>query len=508
MTSSSKTIAKNTLFLYLRMFFSLAVSLYTSRVVLQVLGVEDFGIYNLVGGIVVLFSFLNGSMNVATQRFINFEKASGIVEHVRKIFNISVINHILISFVVLLLAETIGLWVLNNKLNIPTDRIYAANVMYQMTIIITMVDIIRVPYNGMILAYERMSYYAYLGIFETIAKLVIVYLLILFPSFDHLIFYGVLYMIVSVLTNLMFYFYCKKVFPKETSFKFYKDFDKIKELFSFSGWILFGQIALVASNQGISIILNLFHGVVANAALGIANQINGAMYNFVSNFQLAFNPQIVQSYALKDYEAHKEIILGTSKYSFFLMAIISAPILYFTHSILILWLGDKVPTYAEGFVQVIILCSLIDALAGPFWMSATAIGTMKEYNIVLTLINFCILPLAYFLMKYGYNPVYAFYGKLVIYIIMQLFRFYFVDRYLKFKRKDLLFYLFAVGLIFIYLLILIVFNRISITYNLFQVTLGTLMLEVILLILIFSLGLASRERNWVINFVKSKLKLK
>ncbi|KKX51711.1 MATE family efflux transporter [Sphingobacterium sp. IITKGP-BTPF85] len=265
---------------------------------------------------------------------------------------------------------------------------------------------------------------------------------------------------------------------------------------------------MVASNQGISIILNLFHGVVANAALGIANQINGAMYNFVSNFQLAFNPQIVQSYALKDYEAHKEIILGTSKYSFFLMAIISAPILYFTHSILILWLGDKVPTYAEGFVQVIILCSLIDALAGPFWMSATAIGTMKEYNIVLTLINFCILPLAYFLMKYGYNPVYAFYGKLVIYIIMQLFRFYFVDRYLKFKRKDLLFYLFAVGLIFIYLLILIVFNRISITYNLFQVTLGTLMLEVILLILIFSLGLASRERNWVINFVKSKLKLK
>lgn len=505
--SSSKTIAKNTLFLYLRMFFNLGVSLYTSRVVLQVLGVEDFGIYNLVGGVVVLFSFLNASMSAATQRFINFEKASGVLEHVKKIFNISVVNHLLISFIVLVLAETIGVWVLNYKLNIPPERVYAANVMYQMTVITTIVDIIRVPYNGIILAYERMSYYAYLGIFETLSKLGIVYLLILFSSFDHLIFYGILYMSVSLLTNCVYYMYCRRTFPKETSFKFYKDVDKIKELFSFSGWILFGQIALVGANQGISLILNIFHGVVANAALGIANQVNGAIYNFVSNFQLAFNPQIVQSYALKDYELNKSLILGTSKYSFFLMAIISTPILYFTHSILVLWLGNHLPDYAEGFVQVIILCSLIDALAGPFWMSASAIGSIKKYNIFLTTINLCTLPVVYVLMRYGYNPVYAFYAKFIIYIIMQVFRCYFIHKYLKFNRKDFLFYLFAVSLIFIYLLALVVINNNQFAYSLVQIALGTMLLEVILLLMICTLGLSSGERVWVVNFVKSKLRI-
>lgn len=503
--SSNKTIVKNTLFLYFRMFFNMAVSLYTSRVVLQVLGVEDFGIFNLVGGVVVLFSFLNNSMSAATQRFINYEKASEIVEDIKKVFNISVVNHFLISLIVLVLAETIGLWFLNTKLNIPSERMYAANVVYQLSVVITIINIIRVPYNAMILAHERMSYYAFLGIFETTAKLLIVYLLVWFPSFDHLIFYSVLFMLVNLFTNFIFYFYCKKNFKEETSFKFYRDFSKTKELLTFSGWILFGQVAIVGSTQGLSMILNVFHGVVVNAALGIANQVNGAVYGFVSNFQVAFNPQIVQSYASGNYERNKKLVLSTSKYSFFLMAIISAPILYYTNSILTFWLGDNLPEYVEGFVQVVILCSLMDALAGPFWMSATAIGSIKEYNITLTLINLCTLPLAYLLLKLGYSPVYAFLGKFFIFIFMQLFRYYFVNKYLKFNRKEFLFYILRIGVIAIYLLCLLLLASQGLSPVFLQVLIGVIIMESILITLIWTIGLDKLERNMVVIFLRSKL---
>ncbi|WP_211290026.1 MATE family efflux transporter [Mucilaginibacter auburnensis] len=483
----------------------MGVSLYSSRVILHTLGVQDFGVYNLVGGVVVMFTFLNAPMTSATQRFINVEKASGFADRVNKIFNISLSVHVIISILILLLAETAGLWFLNYKLNIPPDRMSAANFVFQLSILTTVIDVMRVPFNAMIIAYERMSFYAFLGIFETVAKLVAIYLLVVFPGVDKLLLYSVLWMLINLITNIIYLFYCKKNFKEETSFKRYKDPAKLKELLSFSGWMLFGQLAVMGATQGLNMILNIFNGVVVNAALGIATQVNVAMYSFVSNFQVAFNPQIIQSYALKEYDRNKKLILATSKYSFFLMAILSAPVLFYTKSILTLWLGDGQPAYVDSFVQVIALCSFIDALAGPFWVSAQAIGSVKEYNITLTCINLLTLPLAYVLLKMGYSPVYVFAGKLAISIVLQLFRYYFINKYVKFDKKEFAGYLLRVIGIFSLLILLMVFGNKG-NSSFLEMFIGAIIIELVLSAVILIIGLESSERILIKDFLNKKLK--
>ncbi|MES2278380.1 MAG: oligosaccharide flippase family protein [Bacteroidota bacterium] len=502
--SESKKIAKNTLFLYVRMLFNMGVSLYTSRVILRTLGVEDFGTYNLVAGVVILFTFLNAPMVITTQRFINVEKVSKIVKNVNRIFNISLSVHVIISLIILLLAETVGLWFLNYKLNIPAERMYAANFVFQMSILTTVIDVMRVPFNAMIIAYERMSYYAFLGIFETIAKLVIVYLLVVFPSFDKLVLYSFLLMLVNLITNFIFYTYCKKNFKEETAFKRYNDTARVKELLSFSGWMLFGQLAVMGATQGLNMILNIFNGVIVNAALGIATQVNSALYSFITNFQVAFNPQIVQSYASGEYERNKKMVLATSKYSLFLMALISAPVLFFTKAILTLWLGNNLPAYVEGFVQVTIFCSLTDALAGPFWMSAQAIGNIKEYNIIMTTVNFFTLPLAWLLLKLGYSPVYVFVSKFAIYTFLLLLKYYIINKYLQFDWKQFGAYLLRVVEIFAFFGLILVFKN-SGKATFFQIVWEAALVELLLLAIILLIGLEKEERNLMWDFLKKKL---
>lgn len=504
--SSNKAIAKNTLFLYFRMLFNMGVALYTSRVVLKILGIADFGIYNLVGGVVVLFSFLNGSMGAATQRFINFEKATLLKESVKKIFNISITNHLLISATVLVLAETFGLWFLNQKLNIPEGRIIAANIVYQISLLTALIDIMRVPYNSMIIAYERMSYYAYLGIFETVAKLIVSVIISWIANIDHLVFYAVLIMLVNLGTIFFYYSYCRNNFKEETTIKYYKDKTKLKEMLSFSGWMLFGQLAVVGANQGIGMIFNIFYGVILNAAMGIAMQVNASIYGFVGNFQTAFNPQVIQSYASKEVERHKKLILTTSKFSFFLIAILSAPILLFPHFIMTLWLGHTLPKYVEAFVQLIILCSLIDALAGPFWMSAAAIGSIKEYNIVLTCINLCTLPLAYVALKMGFQPTSVFIIKFFIAIILQLFRFYFVNKYLHFAIKNFVNYIIPIIVLFLSLTAVIYGSRFTTDIIWANFIIGNIGIEVIILSLILMIGFSKEERTLGMTYIK-KLKI-
>lgn len=507
--STNNTIAKNTFFLYIRMLFNMGVALYISRVVLRTLGKEDFGIYSVVAGVVILFSFLNGTMSAATLRYINVEKASSKIENVKKIFNISIVNHLMIALLVVVLAESVGIWFLNNKLDIPEDRMPIANFIYQFSILVMFVEIMRVPFNAIIVAYEKMVFYAWLGLAETFLKLTMAFLLVYLPSYDKLGLYGVLMAVVSVLVWFAYYSYCKLQFSEQTSFKFYKDFGKIKELLTFSGWILIGQVATVGATQGLSMIVNIFHGVIANAAVGIANQVDTAIYSFVGNFQVAFNPQVVQTYANKEYDRHKQLILNTSKYSFFLMALLSAPVLYFTHNLLTLWLGNSLPEYTQQIVQVVILCSLLNAVAGPFWMSATAIGSnvVKEYNITLTLINLCTLPLAYFILSLGYSPIYAFVVKLFIYTILQLFRWYFINRRLHFDRRNFLTYLFNIVLIFLLLLGLVYKSDFTKTFSIIELVLGILLIEILLIISIISLGLNNNERKWMFSFIKNKINI-
>jgi len=243
---------------------------------------------------------------------------------------------------------------------------------------------------------------------------------------------------------------------------------------------------------------------VVNAALAIATQVNGVLYGFIGNFQVAFNPQIVQSYASGEYERNKKLILTTSKYSFFLMAILSAPFLFFTKSILTLWLGNDLPAYAENFIPVIIFCSIIDALAGPFWISAQAIGSIKEYNITLTVINLFTLPLAYVLLKMGYAPIYAFVGKFFIAVALQLFRYYFINKYIRFNKKHFASYIFRVIVIFALLALILMFRN-SATVTFIQMTWKVAVIELLLLICILLVGLENEEKKLIWSFLKNKL---
>lgn len=505
---SNKTIAKNTLFLYIRMLFNMGAMLYISRVVLQVLGVEDFGIYNIVMGVVVLFSFFNGTMTATTQRFINVEKASNDIQRVNKVFNISILNHLLIIFIVFLLAETVGLWFLNHKLVIPAERLQAANIVYQLALIIALVEIIKVPFNAMIVAHEKMGFYAWLGLGETILKLTSVFILSHITHYDKLITYGCLLLSVSLIVLSLYVLFTKYYFKEAARFRLYKDLSKTKEMVSFSGWMLMGQVAYVGSTQGLNMVSNLFFGVAVNAAVAIATQVEGAVYSFVNNFQMAANPQLVQSYAAKDYDRNRQLILGISKYSLYLMAILSAPVLYFTHTLLTFWLGDHLPQYTEQLVQAIIACLLISAMAGAFWMSALAIGTstVKQYNIIVALIDLCTVPLAYYLFTLGYNPVFAFVGKFSTMVISQLYRLYFINKKIKFNHKEFVSYLVNVGVVFGLLLSIIYISDTTRSYSLLEFIGQSIILEMVLICVILIFGLNTAEKNFLFSYLKKRVK--
>ncbi|OOF44555.1 polysaccharide biosynthesis protein [Rodentibacter trehalosifermentans] len=505
---SNKTIAKNTLFLYIRMLFNMGAMLYISRVVLQVLGVEDFGIYNIVMGVVILFSFFNGTMTATTQRFINVEKAANDASRINMIFNISLLNHLFIMLVVTVLAETVGLWFLNHKLNIPTERRDAANIVYQIALLIALIEIIKVPFNAMIVAHERMAFYAWLGLSETLFKLTAIFILMQIEQYDKLISYSLLLLAVSLLVFLLYFNFTRRTFYPETRFHFHKDLSKTKEMASFSGWMLLGQTAYIASTQGLNMVINLFFGVTVNAAVGIATQVDTAIYSFVNNFQVAFNPQLVQSYAAKEEERNKSLILGTSKYSFYLIAILSAPVLYFTHPLLTFWLGEQLPQYVEPLVQTTLLCSLISAMAGSFWMTALAIGTnkIKQYNIVIAMIDLCTVPLAYFLFTLGYSPIYAFIGRFSTALSMQIYRFYFINKKIRFNRKAFVTYLCQISLIFSLLLGLVYFSNHQRTYTFFKFIGEAVLLEILLASIILLFGLNRAEKNVLFGAILKKVK--
>ncbi len=503
--TSTRTIAKNTLYLYVRMFFNMGVSLFTSRVILNTLGVNDYGIYNLVAGIVVLFSFLNSAMSSSTQRFLNYEIAKKNIEKVNKVFCTSFNIHVLISIVVLLLGETVGLWFLNYKLNIPTNRIYAANWVYQMSLFTTVINITRIPYNSVIIAYQQMSFYAYVGVLETILKLLIVYMLVLFSNIDHLIAYAALLLMVNVLMNIIYRYYCIKKYKKESSYHFRRETELMKEMTNFSGWNLLGQIANVGSTQGLAMVLNIFIGVTINAAMGIANQINAAIYSFISNFQIAFNPQITQTYARGEYESHSKLLLTTSKMSFFLLAFIAFPVLVNTNFILNLWLGNTLPEYVDQFTQIIILISLIDALSGSFWMSAHAIGNIKKYQIYLSILLLFNVPIAYVLLSQQVSPTYVLISKLVLNFLAFVFRFWYVKSALKLTSQHAFDFLFAVFVSFFVIVVITNYSYYIFMDNMYlNFIFKSILSEFILLSLLLVIGLNSAEKRQVINLIKNR----
>ena len=430
------------------MLLSMAVSFYTSRVVLDVLGVDDFGIYNVVGGIVVLFSFINNAMASGTQRFLNFELGKGRLDGVSKVFSMSMTAHISIAFIVLILSETVGLWFLNSQMNIPLDRMNAANWVFQFSVITCCIQIIRIPYQSSIIAYERMSFYAYISIVEVALKLLIVFLL-LWDSFDKLIFYAALSAGVAIFISCVYRLYCIRMFSTCRYLLFW-DVKLYKTLMSFSGWSLFGSVANVSVQQGGNILLNLFNGVAVNAAMGIANQVSVAIYGFVSNFQIAFNPSIIKSYASGDKGYFMDLIFKASKYSYFLLFVLSLPVLISCDFVMGIWLGN-VPLYATSFCRLILLFMLIDAVAAPLWTSIQAIGKIRNYQIMVGCLTLLNLPLAYVVLKLGMSPMWVLVIRILVNIVVFIARLIYlglkIDLPVKEYIRQVVYRLFAVTFI-------------------------------------------------------------
>lgn len=422
---NNKRIAKNTLFLYMRMLLIMAVSLYTSRVVLEALGVEDYGIYNVVGGIVVLFTFINGAMVTSTQRFLNFELGKNDIIQAQKIFSASLNIHILIALFVLLLSETLGLWLLNTTIQYPESKEVAVQITYQLSILTTCVNIIRTPYNAAIIAHEKMSFYAYFSIVEAVLRLAIVFILIGFDA-HRLIMYGLLLCIVTMIINVCYYVYCKKAF-EICHYKNYRDKSLYGQLLNFSGWSLFGGVANMGASQGLNILLNIFFGVTINAAMGIANQVNAAVSSFVSSFQTAFNPQIVKSYAAGEMGYFIRLILTTSKYSYFLLFVIALPIYICCPEVLNIWLTE-VPEYAVSFCRLMLIFSLLDALQGPLWFSVQATGKIRNYQIIMSLMIIMNVPVSYCVLKFGMIPEMVLLVKIIINVLILVVRLWYLNR--------------------------------------------------------------------------------
>lgn len=416
-SSSNKTIAKNTLFLYFRMMFTVIVSLYTSRVILNILGVNDFGVYQVVGGIVVMLSFVNGALSVGTSRFLTYELGTNDIEKLKRTFSTVLTIHIVLAVLIIILAETLGLWFVCNKLVIAHERIEAAVFAYHLSILTAIITITQVPYNASIISHERMSIYAYTSIVEVSLKLAIVYLLTI-GSFDKLELYALLLCVLQIGIALFYRIYCVKNF-EETHYRFILDKSIMKSVMHYSGWNLIANAAIALNTQGMTVLINMFFSPSVVAARVIANQVNMAAFQFVNNFRTAVNPQIVKRHAAGDENGSKELMLNSTKYSYYLMLALCVPIVLVAEQLLHFWLGI-IPEYAVPFLQLSVITSLFQVFDISFYTALYAKGQIKENALLSPLMLFLVFPIVYFAFKLGASPIILAWASVVVYAILGL----------------------------------------------------------------------------------------
>ena len=400
-SANNKRIAKNTLLLYFRMLFMMVVSLYTSRVILNALGVEDFGIYNVVGGVVAMFTVISGSLSAAISRFITYELGKGDQSKLNKIFSASVTIQLLLSLIIVVLIESVGVWFLNAKMTIPAERMTAANWVLQFSIVTFVINLISVPYNAAIIAHERMSAFAYISILEAVCKLAIAFLIMVSPM-DRLVFYAILMCVVSVIVRFTYGHYCKKHFT-ECIYHFHWDKDILKKMFGFAGWNFIGASSAVLRDQGVNIVINIFCGPAVNTARGISSQVNSAIMGFVNNFMTALNPQITKSYASGDHKYMMALIFQGARLSFYILLLLSLPVILNANYILKLWLSN-VPEHTELFVQLILICAMGESLSNTMVTAMLATGNIRNYQIVVGGLQMLNLPVSYVCLRLGCMP--------------------------------------------------------------------------------------------------------
>ena len=413
--SSNKTIAKNTFFLYVRMLFTMIVSLYTSRVILQKLGVDDYGIYQAVGGIVGFLSFINGALSTGSSRFLTYELGTGNQKKLEETFSTTLSIHIALALIIAVVAEIGGLWFLHNKMVIPAERIEAAYFVFQMSILTALCSIIIVPFNATIIAHEQMSIYAYISIVEVILKLLIVYLLTVF-DIDRLKTYSFFLFVIHVVLLLFYITYCKLQF-KEVKCNLHFEKNIFKEIASFSGWSLFSNATIALNSQGILIVLNLFFTPAIVTARSISVQVNMAANQFVNSFRTAVNPQIVKRYAANDVNGSQRLLLESTKYSYFLMLLLCVPLCLLAEPILNIWL-ETVPEYSVPFLQLIVIQSLCQVFDTSFYTALYTKGRLRENALISPAISLLRFPIVYLLFKMGYSPLVLSWASIITYAIL------------------------------------------------------------------------------------------
>ena len=417
--NANSRIAKNTILLYIRMILLMLISLYTSRVILSTLGIEDYGLYNVVGGIVTMFTFLSSAMGNSSQRFITYALGKGDADELKRVFNTTCLVHWVIAIIILFLSETVGLWFLYNKMVIPVERFSAAVWVYQFSIISCVVSVISIPYNALVIAHEKMGAFSFISILYAIVKLGIVFI-VQASSSDKLILYAALLLIAQIAERLVYQFYCRSRFFEAKHISF-RNCNQTKEMLGFAGWSLLPNLATVCYSQGINIILNLFFGPAVNAARGVSVQVQGIVKNFVTNFQTAVTPQIIKSYASNDVDRLNKLVFNSSKLSFYLLLCIALPVFIEAEYLLDIWLKD-VPEHTVSFLRLILLAILLDPLANPLCVANNATGDIKKFKMWEAGICVSVIPIGYILLKLGLRPESVFVAQIILSGIVQFAR--------------------------------------------------------------------------------------
>ena len=412
--SNNKRIVKNTAVLYVRMFVLLFISFYTSRVILESLGVVDYGIYNVVGGVVAMFSFFNATLSGATSRFLTYELGTGNFEKLKSTFQSSLFIHILLSIIIVILLETIGLWFVYNKLVLPSDRFEAALIVYQISVFTLVLSIMQVPFNASITSHEKMTAFAYIGIYDAIMKLLIAYLLFV-ATIDRLVLYASLLALSSLSVNAIYVYYCFKHFP-ECDFLVKYEKNITKPMLSYSSWDLIGNMSVVVRGQGTNILQNTFFGPVVNASTGVANTVLNAIMGFADNFLVAVRPQIVKQYAEGNYDTYESLTVNSARYSYLMLLFVTYPLLFEAEFVMNIWLKE-VPPYAVLFCQLSIINNWISIMFRPTLAAVGATGKIKRLSIYNGLTYMLVIPLAYCMLRLGYGPATPFVLNIILLVL-------------------------------------------------------------------------------------------
>ena len=499
--NNNKRIAKNTLLLYVRMLFLMVVSLFTSRVILNTLGVEDFGIYNVVGGIVAMFTIISGSLTSAISRFLTFELGKGDKEKLKTIFSTSVNIQLGLSAIIILIGEIVGIWFLNNQMNIPAERMMAANYILQCSLGIFVLNLLSVPYNASIIAHEKMGAYAYISILDIVLKLAVAYAIMLSP-FDRLISYGVLLLAESIFIRLIYGLYSKRNF-EECTYHLIYDKEVLRKMVSFAGWNFLGVTAGTLNTQGVNILMNVYFGVAVNAARGIAVQASAAISQFVQSFTTAVNPQITKSYAAGDMTYMHTLVCQSSKFSAYLFILMAIPLSVETPQIFEIWLKNP-PEYAVLFFRLSLLGTLMDSVLSNSLMTAIfATGDIKKYQVYVTICGGTVFPLTWLAYLMGASPDSTYIIYFIIYCVVLYVRLYVIQQKVHLQIKE---YARRVLVKFIPVAVLSFLVPISIAYlmpaSFGRILITTIVSVVITCALIYSIGLTIGERNMVMSKVK------